>query len=155
MKTAISTNTAPGDELRALQAQQADKIDVPRLAEWLRPLNASCARPLEEAEFRKRVVAVLPMVADLPASIFTIDSARRVGSMNFPSAAAIRRALASPARLLNDRIASLQERRETARPIPRSAIARERPRSPADDRREIEAVRAFRARQASMDRGGR
>ena len=105
MATDLSTNTAPGDEVRRLEAAYADKIDAPRLTDWMKPLNAACARPLEREAMQARVVAMLPVLGDLPARAFDLASMRRVRAVAFPSAAAIRAAVNPAVKAMADEIA--------------------------------------------------
>lgn len=105
MATDLSTDTTPGDEVRRLEAAFADKIDAPRLTEWIKPLNAACARPLEREAMQARVVAMLPVLGDLPARAFDLASMRRVRAVGFPSATAIRAAVGPAVRAMTDEIA--------------------------------------------------
>jgi hypothetical protein len=106
MATDLSTMTEPGDELRRLEALFADKIDARRLLEWIRPLNAACSRPeKDEDALRARVAAILGLLGDLPAAAFTLESARRVRAVGFPSATAIRTAVNPAVKAMADEIA--------------------------------------------------
>ena len=105
MATDLTTNTDPGDALRRLEAIAADKIDATRLAAWLQPLNAACARPLEPKELASRGLAILALLGDLPAHAFSPESMRRVRAVGFPSASAIRTAVNPAVKALADEIA--------------------------------------------------
>jgi hypothetical protein len=103
--TAVSTDTSPGTELARLENLQRITIDKPRLAQWIEPINKACAKPLAPEDLGPRLDAILILLGDLPAFAFTLDSARRVRSLGFPSAAAIRTAVAPAVKDLKDQIA--------------------------------------------------